>query len=114
MQSRQLGEAPRLGPRVPVTYALRGKLVPYDAIGGSWRFITLPKRQSAELRGLSEGSPGFGSLPCAVTVGSTTWRTSVFWSKAAGAYLLPVKASVRKAEGIADGAMVRYRLEIAV
>ncbi len=94
-----------------VTYRLRGRLVPYDSGAGSWRFITLPKAQSKELRGMFEGSLGFGSLPCTVTIGATTWRTSVFWSRA-GAYLLPVKASVRKAEGLADNATVAYELEV--
>ena len=95
-----------------VTYELRGRLVPYDTTGGSWRFITLPKRQSRELRGMVEGLPGAGSLPVRATIGGTTWRTSVFWSKS-GAYLLPVKASVRKAERLEDGALVAYRIEVA-
>lgn len=94
-----------------VRYRLRGKVVPYDTAAASWRFITLPKAQSRELRGMFDGSLGFGSLPCTVTLGATTWRTSVFWSKAGG-YLLPMKASVRKAEGIADGATVVYELEV--
>lgn len=59
-----------------------------------------------------DGSPGFGSLACTVTIGATSWRTSVFWSKEAG-YMLPVKAAVRKAEQIADNAMVEYALEVA-
>ena len=94
-----------------VRYELTGKLVPYDTTAGSWRFITLPKAQSRELRAMFDGSLGFGSLPCTVTIGATTWRTSVFWSKAAG-YMLPVKAGVRKAEGLADGARVEYALEV--
>jgi hypothetical protein len=93
-----------------VRYLLKGRLVPYDGAAGSWRFIALPKAQSKELRGLSEGS-GLGSLPCEATIGATTWRTSVFWSRT-GAYLLPVKAAVRKAEALADGAMVRYGLVV--
>ena len=92
-----------------VSYKLSGKLVPYDTTAGSWRFITLPRAASTELRGMFDGSLGFGSLPCTVTIGATTWRTSVFWSKAAG-YMLPVKASVRKAEGLRDGARVEYGL----
>lgn len=94
-----------------VRYSLRGKLVPYDTTAGSWRFITLPKAQSKELRSMFDGSLGFGSLPCTVTVGATTWRTSVFWSKSVG-YMLPVKAAVRKAEGLADGQTVAYSLDV--
>ena len=94
-----------------VRYRLQGRLTPYDTTAGSWRFLTLPKAASRELRGMFEGSLGFGSLPCTVTVGGTTWRTSIFWSKTAG-YMLPVKASVRKAEGLRDGAQVAYTIEV--
>lgn len=94
-----------------VTYELRGKLVPYDTTGGSWRFISLPKAQSRELREMFAGLLSAGSLPVVATVGGTSWKTSVFWSKT-GVYMLPVKVAVRKAEGMVDGAAVVYRLEV--
>lgn len=96
-----------------VLYRLAGKLVAYEAAVGSWRFITLPKAASAELRAMFHGTRAWGSLPCTVTIGGTTWQTSVFWSKQAG-YMLPVKAAVRKAEGLADGDPVAYTLDIQV
>ena len=37
-----------------------------------------------------------------VTVGSTTWLTSLFPSTEQGAYVLPVKKAVRTAEGVGD------------
>ena len=43
-------------------------------------------------------------------IGSTEWRTSVFPSKDAGRFLLPIKASVRKAEAIAEGDVVTVQL----
>jgi hypothetical protein len=55
---------------------------------------------------------GWGSLPVEVTVGKTTWRTSIFPDKKAGAYLFPLKASVRKKEGISEGDMITLVLEI--
>jgi hypothetical protein len=36
-------------------------------------------------------------------IGESRWETSVFADKASGCYLLPVKATVRKAEGISTG-----------
>ena len=39
----------------------------------------------------------------AVTIGDTSWNTSVFPHKESGGWLLPVKAAVRKAEGLAEG-----------
>ena len=54
---------------------------------------------------------GFGSVRVAVTIGSTTWKTSLFPSKE-GAYLLPIKAEVRKKERIAAGDAVPLTFEL--
>ncbi len=45
---------------------------------------------------------GFGSIKVEVTVGATTWRTSLFPSKEARAYVLPVKKAVRTAEALVE------------
>lgn len=63
----------------------------------SWHFVTLPKRQSAEIKEhFGVMHRGWGSLPVVVTIGKTSWRTSIFPDRKAGAYLLPLKAEVRK------------------
>lgn len=55
------------------------------------------------MRRLEPGSGrGFGSVKVEAQIGRTRWHTSVFPSKSHG-WLLPVKASVRKAEGVAAG-----------
>ena len=54
---------------------------------------------------------GFGSLKVTATIGASTFSTSVFPSKELG-WLLPVKASVRKAEGIAEGDVIEVVLEL--
>ena len=48
----------------------------------------------------------------AVTVGASRWATSLFYSKNVGGYLLPVKAKVRKAEGLHEGDDVTVRMEL--
>lgn len=45
---------------------------------------------------------GFGSVKVTVCVGGTEWRTSAFPSKEHG-WMVPVKAAVRKAEGLVEG-----------
>jgi hypothetical protein len=57
-------------------------------------------------------SRGWGSLPVTVTIGTTTWDTSVFPDRKSGTYLLPVKAAVRKAEGMFEGDAVSYQVTI--
>ena len=54
---------------------------------------------------------GFGSLKVRATIGDTPFQTSLFPSKELG-WLLPVKASVRKAEAIAEGDAVSVTLEV--
>lgn len=54
---------------------------------------------------------GFGSLKVTAQIGDSSFNTSVFPAKTAG-WLLPVKATVRKAEGLAEGDSVTVRLEI--
>jgi len=47
-----------------------------------------------------------------VTVGGSTWSTSVFPDTKRGSYLLPVKKAVRTAEGVGDGDDVDVSLEV--
>ena len=57
----------------------------------------------ATMRRLESGSKrGWGSLRVAARIGETMWRTSIFPGNDAS-WLLPVKADVRKAEGVAEG-----------
>ena len=55
---------------------------------------------------------GWGSIRVTTTIGHTIWKTSIFPDSKAGAYLLPVKADVRKKEKIKDGDAVTVKLKI--
>ena len=78
---------------------------------GSWHFVTLPGEFGEELRARIGPRRGFGSVRVEVTVGASTWRTSVFPSKDAG-YVLPIKRSVRVGEQLDVGDAVDVRLEV--
>ncbi len=82
--------------------------------GGAWHFVTLPDDVSDEIadHAVSERR-GFGSVRVIVTVGSTTWRTSVFPDTKSQAYVLPVKKSVRDAEDLVEGVSARVSIELA-
>ena len=77
----------------------------------AWAFLTLPAEVSDDVRPLSGPPTGFGSVRVEVTVGGSTWRTSVFPDKARG-YVLPVKSAVRRGEGLELGDRVRVALEL--
>ena len=55
---------------------------------------------------------GFGAVRVRVTVGATSWSTSIFPDSTRGSYVLPVKKAVRTAEGIREGDDVDVRLEV--
>ena len=52
---------------------------------------------------------GFGSVRVEVTIGATTWRTSIF--PGGQRYALPLKKAVRAAEGIEPGDDVEVRID---
>jgi Domain of unknown function (DUF1905) len=80
--------------------------------GGTWTFVSLPARESEEIRDLLGGlRRGFGSLRVRATIGTSTWTTSIFPTSQAG-YVLPVKRPIRVAEAldVADAAKVTVEL----
>jgi hypothetical protein len=79
----------------------------------AWHFVTLPFDQADEIDELTLGRQrGFGSVRVRVTVGSTTWETSVFPDTKVASYVLPVKKPVRVAERLTEGVPVTFRLEV--
>ena len=83
---------------------------------GTWHFLTIDGAAgealaaTALMRRLEGLSRGFGSLKVSARIGASRFATSVFPSKDIG-WLLPVKASVRKAEGLGEGDRVTVVLE---
>jgi len=53
---------------------------------------------------------GWGMIPVTVRIGNTEWYTAL-WPKE-GAYIVPIKASIRKAERLEEGDMVTARLDV--
>lgn len=78
-----------------------------------WHFVSVPKKEAGVIKKKFGGNArGFGSLPVLVTIGKTKWKTSIFPEKKTGEYLLPLKAEVRKKEGIMSGDSISFLLEI--
>jgi hypothetical protein len=76
-----------------------------------WFFVTVPEKESHELKEISGlVTYGWGVIPVHVRIGKTEWQTSLFPKD--GRYLVPIKASIRKAEELAEGDDVTIRLEV--
>ena len=95
-------------------YRTRAKLWRWAGGKASWYFMTLPAAVSREIKLVDAGPRrvGFGALRVEATIGGSTWQTSIFPSTPLKSYLLPVKATVRKAEKLVEGKAVA--LEIVV
>jgi hypothetical protein len=76
-----------------------------------WYFVTVPAKPSRDLKAISSFvTYGWGVIPVQVRIGQTEWKTSLFPKD--GRYLVPIKASVQKAENLAEGDKVTIRLEV--
>ena len=81
--------------------------------GTTWHFLTIDGQISAEIRYAALGrTGGFGSIRVEARIGGTVWNTSIFPQRESGGFILPVKAAVRKAEGIGEGDEVLVELRI--
>lgn len=82
----------------------------WDKRTEAWFFATLPEALSLELRELPAPPRGFGSLRVRASIGATRWSTSIFFS--GGAFVLPLKRSVRTECGIAEGDIITVGLDV--
>ena len=79
----------------------------------AWFFLGLPEAITDDIDArFGHRAAGFGSIRVEVTIGATTWRTSLFPDSTRGTYVLPVKKPVRKAEAIDAGTRVRVTLDV--
>lgn len=102
----------RQGSYAARVHRFTAELWPYEG-EAAWFFLTVPADVSDDLRDRTEGlRRGFGSVRVRVTVGGTTWSTSVFPDSKQGVYVLPVKKDVRHRERLQEGDQVGVALEL--
>lgn len=98
---------------VKSNFTFKTKVWLYPGAQAAWHFVSVPRELSAEIKsGFGKSSRGWGSLRVEVTIGKTTWKTSIFPDKKSSAYLLPLKADVRKREGVKAGDEVSVHIKI--
>lgn len=79
----------------------------------SWTFVTLPAEASEDIRDRSGGARrGFCSVRVRVTVGASTWTTSIFPDSRRGSYVLPIKRAIRNAEYLDAGDTTTVTVEL--
>lgn len=98
---------------VSAIYKMKEKIWLYPGESANWHFITIPKKYGLNIKEkYGNAARGFGSLPVEVTIGKTTWQTSIFPDKYSGSYILPVKAIIRKKESLQDGERVNLKMQM--
>ena len=76
-----------------------------------WYFVNVPEEECDHLRNISGFvTYGWGMIPVHARIGNTAWQTSLFPKDER--YIVPIKASVRKAENLDEGAEVTLQLEV--
>ncbi len=76
-------------------------------------FVTVPAPHGDDLKDVSGlVTYGWGMIPVRVCIGKSEWTTSLFPKN--GSYILPLKASVRKAESIDEGDTVTVQMTVDV
>ncbi len=97
----------------PATYTVTATLFEYPGEMGNWYFLPLPKEVGGVIRETHKAkAAGFGSIKVQVRLGSSVWETSIFPDRRAGSYLLPIKAKVRKENGLFAGDVVECEIVI--
>lgn len=89
----------------------KGNVWKYAADTGAWFFVTLDPAAREAFDCRKGKRCGWGQVAVRVTLGNTVWKTSVFPDKRHG-YVLPLKAQIRKKEGIKKDDMIEVILEM--
>jgi hypothetical protein len=94
-------------------FTITASLWLYPGENGSWHFLTIPKDIGTRIK--TRAHPvkrGWGSVRVRAHIGETTWDTSIFPDSRSGTYILPIKASVRRKEGVFEGDTVSFSITL--
>ncbi len=78
---------------------------------GSWYFVSVEKNMAKEIRRYyQKKEEGWGRLKVTAQIGTTCWRTSIWFDTKHDTYLLPIKAEVRKKENIVNNTILKITI----
>lgn len=76
-----------------------------------FHFVSIPKGSSEQIKEVaSRISYGWGVIPAKITIGKTTWTTSLIPKD--GLYLVPIKNAIRFGEDLILGDAIKLKVEI--
>ncbi|MEP3210178.1 MAG: DUF1905 domain-containing protein [Maribacter sp.] len=93
-----------------IAYVFSTKMWKDDAPSG-WYFVSLPKIISKEIRkNLGWQEEGWGRMKALARIDAVQWETAIWYDTKMGAYILPIKAEIRKKLRLA----VNTEMEISI
>ena len=102
------------GKLIESSFAFKAKLWKYEGPAG-WCFVTIPMSTAKRIRAIHQTSEeGWGRLKATVTIGGSSWKTSIWFDTKADSYLLLIKVAIRKKESLAIGKFLNGRLVLDV
>jgi hypothetical protein len=80
---------------------------------GAWHFVDIPEAIADEIEEkYGHRATGFGAVKVEVTIGTSSWSTSLFPDKSRATYILPLKKPIRIAEALTAGSRAHVDLTI--
>lgn len=93
---------------MPVEIEVTGEVFPWRG-PAPHHFVAVPPAAVEAIQDVADVvGYGWGMVPVTVSLGSTTWTTSL-WPREGG-YVVPLKLAARRAEGVELGDVVSLRL----
>ncbi|EAR25599.1 hypothetical protein A20C1_05011 [marine actinobacterium PHSC20C1] len=94
------------------SFEFTSELTPWESKPSVY-FLQVPPDVGANVNDVPTPPRGFGSIAVEVTIGGSTWNTSIFpISSEPDSFFLPVKAAVRRAEGLDEGDLVHATIQL--
>jgi hypothetical protein len=112
--ARRVGGPRHHGLVAGTRFEFEAELWRWEARTDSWVFAALPEDVSDEIAELPLPPAGFGSVKVEVTLGAQRWSTSVFPDAGRRTFVVPIKAAVRRAEGVDVGDRVTIGVETLI
>lgn len=95
-----------------VPYSFEAKVWKHNS-PAAWYFVSVSKNISEEIRILfQKWEEGWGRLKCQAQIGNTLWETAIWYDTKHQAYILPLKAEIRRKERIEMDELISVTIRI--
>lgn len=97
-----------------ISYEFTSHVWTYFNGKSTYYLASLPPKIGTAIRLLRQGVPrrGWGSVPVTITIGDTSWQSSIFPESGKKSYLFLINAKVRKAENITEDSRISVTITL--